>query len=266
MRQRRSHRTRYRRSGKCTVCIGQGGNIQARDFSTFSPKAIAGIGQAIVKALGWFLDTAFFSGNGARAPLGVHNSPATITVTKETGQAAATINYTNIAKMFARLHPSAFADSVWVANSKCIPQLLQMSVPGGHRWIRHPGAVGEWRQVPLLTRPCISQRRSRRSGRLAISVCIRSRATSSVCVRTSSWLRARMPSSRRTRPTTAASSAWTDSRSCRRRSRLTTVIRSHPSSSWAQERRPCVRAVRRRDRADDRFDRITGTHPHRHAR
>jgi hypothetical protein len=35
----------YRRSGRCTVCIGQGGNIQARDFSTFSPKAIAGIGQ-----------------------------------------------------------------------------------------------------------------------------------------------------------------------------------------------------------------------------
>lgn len=34
----------YRRSGKATVCIGQGANITARDFSTFSSKAIAGIG------------------------------------------------------------------------------------------------------------------------------------------------------------------------------------------------------------------------------
>jgi hypothetical protein len=33
----------YRRSGKATVCIGQSANIQARDFSTFGAKAIAGI-------------------------------------------------------------------------------------------------------------------------------------------------------------------------------------------------------------------------------
>lgn len=36
--------TGYRRSGKYTVCIGQGTNITARDFATFSAKAIAGIG------------------------------------------------------------------------------------------------------------------------------------------------------------------------------------------------------------------------------
>jgi len=35
----------YRRSGKATVCVGQGANITARDFSTFSAKAIAGIGK-----------------------------------------------------------------------------------------------------------------------------------------------------------------------------------------------------------------------------
>jgi Protein of unknown function (DUF3631) len=37
--------TGYRSSGKTTVCIGQGAHIQARDFRTFSPKAIAGIGK-----------------------------------------------------------------------------------------------------------------------------------------------------------------------------------------------------------------------------
>jgi hypothetical protein len=36
--------TGYRKSGKATVCVGQGSKIEARDFSTFCPKAIAGIG------------------------------------------------------------------------------------------------------------------------------------------------------------------------------------------------------------------------------
>jgi hypothetical protein len=34
----------YRRSGHSTICTGQGANITYRDFSTFSAKAIAGIG------------------------------------------------------------------------------------------------------------------------------------------------------------------------------------------------------------------------------
>lgn len=35
----------YRRSGRTTLCIGQGANLTFRDFSTFGPKAIAGIGK-----------------------------------------------------------------------------------------------------------------------------------------------------------------------------------------------------------------------------
>ncbi len=35
----------YRRGGKCTVCVGQGTKISYKDFSTFCPKAIAGIGK-----------------------------------------------------------------------------------------------------------------------------------------------------------------------------------------------------------------------------
>jgi Protein of unknown function (DUF3631) len=37
--------TGYRRSGKASLCVGQGANITYRDFSTFSPKALAGIGK-----------------------------------------------------------------------------------------------------------------------------------------------------------------------------------------------------------------------------
>lgn len=34
----------YRRSGRATLCVGQGGSITVRDFRTFGPKALAGIG------------------------------------------------------------------------------------------------------------------------------------------------------------------------------------------------------------------------------
>jgi hypothetical protein len=37
--------TGYRRDGKASCCVGQGANITFRDFSTFCPKAIAGIGE-----------------------------------------------------------------------------------------------------------------------------------------------------------------------------------------------------------------------------
>jgi hypothetical protein len=37
--------TGHRRGGKATCCVGQGASISYQDFSTFSPKAIAGIGR-----------------------------------------------------------------------------------------------------------------------------------------------------------------------------------------------------------------------------
>ncbi len=37
--------TGHRRGGKASCCVGQGANISFRDFSTFCPKAIAGIGK-----------------------------------------------------------------------------------------------------------------------------------------------------------------------------------------------------------------------------
>jgi hypothetical protein len=37
--------TGYRHSGSCSVCVGQGAKIGYKDFKTFCPKAIAGIGE-----------------------------------------------------------------------------------------------------------------------------------------------------------------------------------------------------------------------------
>lgn len=110
------------------------------------------LGVAITKALGFFLDTAFLNGAGAAAPLGVINSSATISVAKETNQTAATINYTNVAKMFARLMPASIPNAIWVCNSTAIPQLLQLSIPIGVGGSQIPvlnESNGVWRMLTL---------------------------------------------------------------------------------------------------------------------
>jgi HK97 family phage major capsid protein len=79
------------------------------------------------------LDQNFLFGAGGAEPLGVlhANAGATIAVTKEAGQAAATIVYANILKMFSRLTPASYGAAVWVAHISTIPQLMTMSVTVG---------------------------------------------------------------------------------------------------------------------------------------
>ena len=75
------------------------------------------LGSAITKALGWFVDKRCLSGNGTNGPQGILNAACTITVTKETNQSAATVNYPNISEMFGRLTPGSHERAVWVCNS-----------------------------------------------------------------------------------------------------------------------------------------------------
>jgi HK97 family phage major capsid protein len=91
------------------------------------------IGNAIVKSLGWGLDYAFLNGDGAGKPKGVLSDPALVVVSKESSQAGSTILYANVAKMFARLHPACLGNSVWIANSTTLPQLLQMQLVVSNR-------------------------------------------------------------------------------------------------------------------------------------
>lgn len=90
-------------------------------------------------ALGGELQTAFadelifqtenkiFRGNGASAPLGFLNAPCLVSVSKETNQAAATINTTNLSKMWARLPARSKANAVWFINVDCEPQLDELA-------------------------------------------------------------------------------------------------------------------------------------------
>jgi HK97 family phage major capsid protein len=94
-------------------------------------------------ALGGELQTAFsaelefqvenkiYRGNGASAPLGFLNAACLVSVSKETNQAAATINTTNLSKMWARMPASSKKNAVWLINVDCEPQLDELTLPAG---------------------------------------------------------------------------------------------------------------------------------------
>lgn len=86
---------------------------------------------ALIKTIGWYLDYAFIQGTGAGQPLGLLSNPALITVNKEAGQAAATIVFENVVKMYARLAPQCMEKAVWIASQTAVPQLLMMSLSVG---------------------------------------------------------------------------------------------------------------------------------------
>lgn len=62
------------------------------------------------------------SGTGVGKPLGILNSPCLVSVAKESGQAADTINGTNLLKMRERAW--RYGNSVWIANHDCYRQLV----------------------------------------------------------------------------------------------------------------------------------------------
>ncbi len=78
------------------------------------------------------------NGTGVGEFEGILNSPALVTVSKETGQAATTIVYENLVKMLARCYMADRA--IWVCNHDCIPQLalsLSIGTGGSAMWVQN---------------------------------------------------------------------------------------------------------------------------------
>lgn len=96
-------------------------------------------------ALAWQLDNVFINGSGAGKPLGVLNAPCLISVTKETNQAADTILWENITKMYSRMWDKSSA--LWMANDDTFNQLASMSLAvgtaGAPVWLPAGGASGK---------------------------------------------------------------------------------------------------------------------------
>lgn len=82
---------------------------------------------AAAAELAFLLDKAIVDGTGGGVPLGVLNSDALVTISKETGQAANTIVYENIIKMRSRLWARSRPNSRWYINQDAEPELHSMA-------------------------------------------------------------------------------------------------------------------------------------------
>lgn len=87
--------------------------------------------QAFAEEFGFKLDDGIVNGDGAGKPVGIYNGPALVSVSKETGQEAATFILDNAIKMYARLWARSRGNAVWLMNQDVIPQLFTMSMEVG---------------------------------------------------------------------------------------------------------------------------------------
>lgn len=104
------------------------------------------------------VDDEIINGNGAAQFLGILNAPALVSVSKETGQAAATIVYQNLVKMFTRMPAGLRRNAVWLVNQDVEPQLWAMEFPvgtGGVPAFLPPGGAADEPFARLFGRPII---------------------------------------------------------------------------------------------------------------
>jgi HK97 family phage major capsid protein len=140
------------RARKLTV-LAAASNELAED----APEYIMALEAALSRAIAKKFDRAVLVGTGAGMPLGVLNSPATITVSAEGGQAADTLVWDNITKMWSRLAPGSHERAFWLMHPTCLPQALSMSLVIGvggtqPRGVFEPGGPTGYQ---LLGRPVV---------------------------------------------------------------------------------------------------------------
>ena len=76
------------------------------------------------------VNDAILNGSGVGMPLGILTSPGTVVVAKEAAQAADTVVYANIQKLWSALTPAARRQARWLMNPDVEAQLNTMSFPG----------------------------------------------------------------------------------------------------------------------------------------
>jgi HK97 family phage major capsid protein len=117
------------------------------------------IRQAFAAEFGFLLDDAIIRGTGAGQPLGILNAGCLVTVAKEAGQAADTIVWENVVKMYARLFAGSRANSIWLINQAAESQLMQMAMSvgtGGVPVYLPAGGASQSPYATLFGRPVIA--------------------------------------------------------------------------------------------------------------
>ncbi|MBR9764803.1 MAG: phage major capsid protein [Rhodobacteraceae bacterium] len=104
-----------------------------------SPRLQNRLTNKAAQAIAWKKNLAIVEGSGVGQPLGWMKSNALVTVGKESGQAADTINATNVLKMYSRLLMAPGDSPFWQANTNCLPQLMTMTIGDRPIWVPPTG-------------------------------------------------------------------------------------------------------------------------------
>jgi HK97 family phage major capsid protein len=114
---------------------------------------------AFSEEITFMTEDAIWEGTGAGQPLGVINSPATIQVAKQNGQATGTIVKENIDAIWARTWARSRKNAIWLYNQDADPQLNQLNQAvgaGGQLVYLPPGGVANAPNATLYGRPIIA--------------------------------------------------------------------------------------------------------------
>lgn len=155
-----SFTTKQVRANKITALVGM-----TEEMLEDAPAIDAYLRRKAPEKINFKLDTAIVSGNGVGKPLGILNSAALVTVTKESSQAADTLLMENVVKMYSRMYAPLLGSSIWLMNQDVMPQLLQINsraldvagsqVYGGQPMYIGPGQLSQAPNGMLLGRPIV---------------------------------------------------------------------------------------------------------------
>lgn len=115
-------------------------------------------GTAFAEEFAYTVDDEVINGDGAGRMLGILNADCLVTVSKESGQAADTILYENIVKMFSRMPARLARSAKWYINQDVIPQLALMKITDSNlSWpvFLPPGGASVAPYGTLMGRPIV---------------------------------------------------------------------------------------------------------------
>lgn len=96
-----------------------------------APAMAAIFDDAFASEFAFKLTDEIINGPGGASCLGILNAPGTVSQAKETGQAAATINVSNLSNMWAHVPARSKSRGIWIGNGDIEPQLDILSIPAG---------------------------------------------------------------------------------------------------------------------------------------
>ncbi len=116
---------------------------------------------AFSEEMNFMIENSRINGSGAGQPKGILSTTGatgTVSVAKETGQAAATVTYNNVLDMYSRLWGRSRPNAVWLINQDVEPSLNKMTQAvgtGGVPVYLPPGGAQNAPNATLLGRPVL---------------------------------------------------------------------------------------------------------------